>query len=60
MGQFCPMKYFQMSVVSFAFYVRGADGEMEGEEEECEGKCFEQVGAKAEGGCAGSVRGVQM
>lgn len=26
MGQFCPIKSFQMSIVSFSFYVRGTDG----------------------------------
>lgn len=27
MGQFCPIKSFQMSIVSFSFYVRDTDGE---------------------------------
>ena len=26
MGQFYPIKSFQMSIVSFRFYVRGTDG----------------------------------
>lgn len=29
MGQFCPIKSVQMSIVSFCFYVRGTDGEKE-------------------------------
>ena len=44
MGRFCPIKSFQMSIVSFSFYVRGTDGGREekdvkkpGEEEEEEG-----------------------
>ncbi len=54
MGQFCPIKSSQMSIVSFFLLCEKALME-KGRRRRARESVFKQVGEKAEGGYAGSV-----